>query len=238
MSELLAKLQARTRQAQLQDSDEGGERILRFPDGATYFGEEAEGMPHGRGELRLAGGTLHYDGGFERGMYQGRGVLTLENGDTWDGSFSRNLQHGFGVHRCESLIAKASEDASRPRLLKRRASRRSIGGEEDAAAAAALRTVEEALRERRTFYWRGRLVCNEEQLLNSRVRVRCGAGGKAWRTGTVVERRAARGAGRAPQYRVRFEDDHLDSAGWWDLSIYELQLLEAGVPKLHYLDKP
>ncbi len=238
MTDLLAKLQARTLQAQLQGADEGAERILRFPDGTTYFGEEADGMPHGRGELRLAGGTLHYDGGFERGMYQGRGVLTLENGDTWDGVFSHNLQHGFGVHRCESLIAKASEDASRPRLLKRRASRRSVGDEDDAAAAAARRSAEQALCERRTFFWRGRFVCFEEQLLGSRVRVRCGARGKVWRTGTVVERREVHGAGRAPHYRVRFEDDHLDSAGWWDLSIYELQLLGAGVPKLHYLDQP
>lgn len=39
-----------------------------------------------------------YEGQFVNGKMDGRGVMTYNNGDVYDGMFKNNLKHGEGEH--------------------------------------------------------------------------------------------------------------------------------------------
>lgn len=74
--------------------------ILQLLDG-TYQGDIVDGKPHGQGILiYITNNQLkhsRYTGQFQNGLFHGRGTLTRENGDCYDGEWEAGKRHGQGI---------------------------------------------------------------------------------------------------------------------------------------------
>ena len=68
-------------------------QVLRTGD--VYEGDLLNGLPHGKG--RLTQDRCEYEGQFENGVKQGRGVMQWANGDMYDGSWYKGMWDGDGV---------------------------------------------------------------------------------------------------------------------------------------------
>jgi hypothetical protein len=72
-----------------------GQGFMRFPTGATYFGDFVNDKPHGRGLLTLA--EEYYMGDFENGAMEGDG-LWRKDGEKYVGRWKGNRAHGHGIY--------------------------------------------------------------------------------------------------------------------------------------------
>lgn len=61
-----------------------------------YYGEILNGKPHGKGQITWNNGD-GFDGFFENGFLFGTGTLTYANGDRFVGSFVKDLPNGQGI---------------------------------------------------------------------------------------------------------------------------------------------
>ncbi|HET9652336.1 MAG TPA: caspase family protein, partial [Usitatibacter sp.] len=74
-----------------------GVRELTFPDGSVYRGALRGTKLHGQGEYISKG--FKYEGEWNEGLKQGRGVYQWENGDRYEGTFAGDRPDGKGVYR-------------------------------------------------------------------------------------------------------------------------------------------
>lgn len=65
---------------------------------AIFEGEvDSEGKPNGKGKLTLINGD-YYEGEFSKGLFEGSGVLNkISEGAIYKGEFKGNLRHGNGI---------------------------------------------------------------------------------------------------------------------------------------------
>ncbi|MEO0314061.1 MAG: hypothetical protein RI928_517 [Pseudomonadota bacterium] len=69
----------------------------KYNDG-TYVGEFQNGAPNGRGEISMTNGNK-YVGEFKNGCFDGIGFFTYANGDTYEGQFAKCKKEGRGKGR-------------------------------------------------------------------------------------------------------------------------------------------
>jgi hypothetical protein len=74
-----------------------GVRELTFADGSIYRGAVRGANLHGRGEY--VSKAFKYEGDFNDGLKQGRGVYTWENGDRYEGNFAEDRPDGRGRYQ-------------------------------------------------------------------------------------------------------------------------------------------
>ena len=72
-----------------------GQGTYRERDGLLYEGEWANGLPVGRGRLKLASGA-EFAGHFKAGTAEGRGHFYDVDGEVFEGGFRRGLREGGG----------------------------------------------------------------------------------------------------------------------------------------------
>lgn len=83
-----------------------------FPVSGMYEGELEDGQPNGRGVLKPLN-ELHYDGEWQHGQPHGRGRLSFpEWGFVYDGQFERGLFIGQGVLTIDTAAESAKESAA------------------------------------------------------------------------------------------------------------------------------
>lgn len=62
-------------------------------------------MQCGQGVLYHAGGTKEYEGSWQNGMFDGKGVQFFDNGERYEGYFKEDKFHGDGVfYKDDSII--------------------------------------------------------------------------------------------------------------------------------------
>ncbi|GMF54016.1 unnamed protein product [Phytophthora fragariaefolia] len=71
------------------------------PQQESYEGILDDERRHGRGTYRYADGTI-YSGDWIYGKREGIGTFTWPNGDSYNGQFAHEMQHGFGSFFCAS----------------------------------------------------------------------------------------------------------------------------------------
>ncbi len=74
-----------------------GVRELTFADGSIYRGATRGGNLHGKGEY--VSKTFKYEGEFNEGLKQGRGVYVWDNGDRYEGLFAGDRPDGDGKYQ-------------------------------------------------------------------------------------------------------------------------------------------
>ncbi|KAL8274599.1 hypothetical protein Esti_001502 [Eimeria stiedai] len=74
-----------------------GEATIRWPSGATYRGQVAGGLRHGRGTYTSADRRFVYEGEWHQGTPNGWGVLDCSDGTQYRGEWVGGRRHGFGV---------------------------------------------------------------------------------------------------------------------------------------------
>lgn len=67
-----------------------------FPDNSRYYGEQVDGLAHGKGEWLGADGS-RYAGQFHQGLFEGDGELWGADGNHYKGQFAKGLMSGQGV---------------------------------------------------------------------------------------------------------------------------------------------
>ena len=79
-----------------------GKGILTFANGTKYQGEFLDGVYHGMGkitpgnEMTNSEDNWSYDGPWDQGMRQGKGVLIdFVTGQRWEGNWQANEKHGL-----------------------------------------------------------------------------------------------------------------------------------------------
>lgn len=83
------------------DSAEG---LMTWNDGkATYEGDWANNLPHGRGNFKDQNNNV-YEGEFKYGYFWGKGVLQVAGGYTYNGEFLLSRRHGNG--KCDFIKPK------------------------------------------------------------------------------------------------------------------------------------
>lgn len=222
MDALFARLEKVTAAAQ-EEKESGVEKRKQFKDGRTYYGDLVDGVPHGYGEITRPGGRQEYEGEWENGLYQGKGILAFENGDTWEGMFRRNERHGYGVYTPYQQAPEQGKKKGRPTF--RRKSLKALSPEE----ALAKEKAQQAVKPRNTICFSGRHVCSVDELMDGRVCVKLN---KMWRTGTVIEQKERRD-GVSFLHRIRWDDAFEEKSQWWDLSAYQFSLLRLEGKHLH-----
>jgi hypothetical protein len=68
---------------------------------ALYWGDLADGMPHGVGvcmTLPLGESSGRYEGQFAHGKRQGRGIYASASGERYEGDWDHDKMHGLGVY--------------------------------------------------------------------------------------------------------------------------------------------
>ncbi len=221
MDDLLARLEKVTAAAQ-EEKDGEAEKLMRFADGRSYYGDLVDDVPHGWGELTKAGGRPEYEGEWEHGLFHGKGLISFDNGDTWEGFFRHNLRHGYGVSTPYQESNAKNSRGPRP-TFKRKSVQ--LSPEEEAAKLA----KEKKMTPCTTIYWKGRMVCKAEELQDTRVTVLLQ---KSWRTGTVIQEKLRRD-GFSYLHRIRWDDAFEEKLKWWDLSAYQFRLLRVEGKFLH-----
>ncbi len=73
-----------------------GVREVTFADGAIYRGGLHGSTLHGKGEY--VSKAFKYEGEFNEGLKQGRGVYVWDNGDRYDGKFANDRPDGIGKY--------------------------------------------------------------------------------------------------------------------------------------------
>ncbi|CAL6010225.1 membrane-binding_protein [Hexamita inflata] len=71
----------------------------KWANGNNYEGEFKNGKRFGQGKMKLTrdgaeGYYEIYEGAFNDDLYDGKGVLMLENGETYEGDFLQGVKHG------------------------------------------------------------------------------------------------------------------------------------------------
>mmetsp|Transcript_33898 Transcript_33898/g.39136 ORF Transcript_33898/g.39136 Transcript_33898/m.39136 type:complete len:119 (+) Transcript_33898:972-1328(+) len=66
--------------------------------GTTYSGKMLDGKLNGEGRLVNKKGNIEYRGEFENNKFEGEGVLTLPNEESFEGKFSHSFPHGQVKH--------------------------------------------------------------------------------------------------------------------------------------------
>lgn len=61
-----------------------------------YTGVIKNGLFHGKGELTDSAAGYKYYGQFKKGLKDGKGIITWQNGDVYNGNFKRDVYHGYG----------------------------------------------------------------------------------------------------------------------------------------------
>lgn len=90
-----------------------------YHDGSKYFGEVQDQKKHGKGKLELSNGEsyegyfkmdnmdgfgkyitepLTYEGNWQNGLQNGKGVETWQDGSTFKGEFKNGVKHGKGIY--------------------------------------------------------------------------------------------------------------------------------------------
>lgn len=69
----------------------------KYDDG-TYIGEFQNGVPNGKGEISMVNGNK-YKGDFKNGCFDGVGIFNYANGDTYEGQFVKCKKEGPGKGR-------------------------------------------------------------------------------------------------------------------------------------------
>ena len=80
------------------DLEVSGRAHYRWPDGKTYDGDWASGLPHGTGTMTLPSGDS-YAGTWQSGQRHGHGEQTLADGTHYVGEFVSNMRQGEGAER-------------------------------------------------------------------------------------------------------------------------------------------
>ena len=86
--------------------------MITYTDGGQYNGLWEKGYKQGLGVYRYPCGEYirRYSGEFERNLYQGNGVLELQNGYRYIGTFKRGQKHGYGRYEDqEQNVVKEGE---------------------------------------------------------------------------------------------------------------------------------
>jgi TPR repeat protein len=84
-----------------EDLSYSGNARFEWPDGRTYAGRFASGLPDGHGVEQLPDGT-RYDGEWTEGRRSGAGSLVLADGNRYDGQFEAGVRSGRGVFQSDS----------------------------------------------------------------------------------------------------------------------------------------
>ncbi len=72
---------------------------IKFPNGDTYVGEVSDGKPHGKGVMKYYGSIFtSYTGAFVAGNRHGQGIMTLRNGDKYEGNWADDAAAGQGYY--------------------------------------------------------------------------------------------------------------------------------------------
>ena len=75
-----------------------GQGILRFTtEGGFYEGGWEEGLFHGKGKHVSPSGHI-YEGEHHKGKRQGHGIFTWPDGSRYEGGFKNGKRHGRGVY--------------------------------------------------------------------------------------------------------------------------------------------
>ncbi len=70
---------------------------IMLDNGEQYTGELLGFLPHGKGILKKADGTV-YDGSFENGVCSGKAQITYKSGDVYTGELVDGEREGFGTY--------------------------------------------------------------------------------------------------------------------------------------------
>ena len=78
-----------------------GRPSVKADDSVTWQGKCMDGLASGPGVAQWSNAgkpTLRYEGSFEKGVLEGKGVMTGAEGDRYDGTYKAGLRHGFGTY--------------------------------------------------------------------------------------------------------------------------------------------
>jgi hypothetical protein len=75
---------------------------LRWPDESFYIGNVVDGKRDGFGEYYCSVDKSTYKGNWNKGIKEGKGILTFSNGATYEGDFKAGLRDGIGKMRYHS----------------------------------------------------------------------------------------------------------------------------------------
>jgi len=71
--------------------------VMVYKDGRKYSGGFRVGKRHGQGKYTTTTGQVRlYDGEWNMGQMSGKGLLTLNSGDKYEGQFLKSKFHGVG----------------------------------------------------------------------------------------------------------------------------------------------
>ena len=84
----------------IENSSGTGNSLIKYLDGAVYFGDYVDGLFHGKGIFMYSPNDsldrVIYDGYWEAGKKQGQGRMRWKDGSEYVGGFKDNGRHGFG----------------------------------------------------------------------------------------------------------------------------------------------
>jgi hypothetical protein len=69
--------------------------VAILPDGGDYFGDMADGVLHGFGEIQWPDG-MRYKGEFNNGLFHGEGRMVYSTGESYEGIFTKGEITGIG----------------------------------------------------------------------------------------------------------------------------------------------
>jgi hypothetical protein len=80
-----------------ESSDQKGEfQQIRLSDDTIYIGNLVHGKKTGKGIIKKITGEIVYEGDFKDDLFEGNGMLYLDEGLTFTGQFSKGMKHGRG----------------------------------------------------------------------------------------------------------------------------------------------
>lgn len=99
----MSKNRPKNRPAHYSDADTGESndqrtdiQQIRLSDETVYIGNLSNGKKTGKGIIKKITGEILYEGDFKDDLFEGNGMLYLDEGLTFTGQFSKGMKHGRG----------------------------------------------------------------------------------------------------------------------------------------------